>query len=296
MPSLAEMVEETVGLLNDWTGQQPQQTSLANLITDSALSFIVDDGQTLSRGLAELDDELVYVSVVDQEGGVATIPPWGRGQQGSVAASHAAGARVTTTPRPPRHRVKYRINQVIRALYPDLWTVAVDEQTADTREEYPLPATARWVIDVRWQTPGSPVTWEKVRGWRLNTKANLTTFPTGVALTVGDVPSGQKFRTLYAGEPTALAAAGDDFATVSGLHEGAADLVVMAAASQLVLGQELSRGQLATLEQQQRAVLITTGASMAASRFLKQEYAGRVAAERRRLLASYPSRPHFEGV
>lgn len=296
MPNFGEMVEETIGLLNDWTGQQAQAATLTSPMLTTDRSFSVDDGTRLGMGLVEIDEELVYVSAFDTAGGAGTIPAWGRAEQGSVLAAHAAGARVTTAPRPPRHRVKRRINQVITGLYPDLWAVAADEQVATLQSEYLMPAGAAWIINVTWQTPVYPQTWERVRGWRLNTNADPAVFPTGRSLTVGGVPLGQTIRTVYAGEPVPLAADGDDFAAVTGLHAGVADLVVLAAASHLVLGQELSRGQLSTMEQQQRAVLVTTGASMAASRFLKQEYTARVAAERRRLLAANPVRPHYEGV
>jgi len=295
VPSFGEMVEETVGLLNDWTGQQPQQCTLVEALDAAQLTIFVDDGMQLGRGLTEIDDELVYVASYDTAGAIATVPPWGRGQQGSTAAPHAAGARVTTAPRPPRDRVRKRINQVIRGLFPDLWAVASAEVEADDRAEYELPAGARWIIDVQWQTVGLPVEWERARSWRLNVRADPVDFPSGVAATVPGVPIGETVRILYAAEPAQLVNPGDDF-TVTGLHAGVADLVVLAAASHLVLGQELSRGQLATVEQSQRVEKVSTGASMAASRFLRQEYALRVASERRRLLTTYPSRPHFEGV
>jgi hypothetical protein len=296
VPSFAEMVEETIGLLNDWTGQVAQQCTLALALDPAALVLTVDDGQALGRGLVEVEEELVYVSAFDLAGNTGTIPPWGRGQQGTVAAAHPLGARVTTTPRPPRDRVKKALNQAVHGVYPDLFAVFTDEQPAAERAEYPLPAVARWVIDVQVQTTGLPVEWARARSWRLNTAADPTDFPTGVTLTLPETPTGYPIRTIYAAEPVPLVNAGDDFTTVTGLHAGVADLVVMAAASQLVLAQELSRGQLATVEQSQRTQLVSTGASMAASRFLRQEYGLRVAAEKRRLLALHPSRPHFEGV
>lgn len=296
MPDFGEMVDETLGLLNDWTGQQAQVTTLASALSVSGVTFTVDDAESLGRGLVEIDDELVYVASIDPLGQTATIAGWGRGQLGSTATTHEIGAKVTTAPRPPRHRVKRAINQVITGLYPDLWAVATDQQTADQREEYPMPSGAAWVIDVTWQTAGFPQSWQRVRGWRLNTTADLVSFPTGRSLAVWSVPVGQPIRTVYAAEPAELSEEGDDFAEGTGLHSGVADLVVLAAAARLVLGQELSRGQLGTVEQSQRTEKVQTGASVAASRFLQQTYATRVAAERRRLLATHPTRPHFEGV
>lgn len=296
MPDFAHMVEEVIGLLNDWTGQQAQMCSLTAALTAADLTMVVDDGMKLVQGVMEVDEELVYVSGFDQPTGNATIPPWGRGQSGTAVTAHLAGARVTATPRPPRDVVKKRINQVILGLFPDLWGIAVDVQPADIRVEYQLPAAARWVIDVQWQTPALTEEWQRVRGWRLNTNADPGDFPTGVSVTIPGVPIGQPIRTVYAGEPQPLVNPTDDFAATTGLHTAVADLVVVATASRLVLGQELSRGQLATVEQSQRTEKVSTGASMAASRFLRQEYDQQVTRERRRLLATHPTRPHFEGV
>jgi hypothetical protein len=296
VPSLAELVEETLGLLNDWTGQQAQQCTLTSELTLGGLTLFVDDIDAVGRGLVEVDEELVYVSTVDPTAGTASIPAWGRGQQGSTVAAHAVGARVTTAPRPPRHRVKARINRAITGLFPDLWAVGTLEVPADDRAEYELPAAARFILDVQWQTVGLPVEWARVRSWRLNTQADPTDFPSGVAAAIPGVPIGETLRIVYAAAPVELVNPGDDFAAVTGLPAGAADLPVLAAAAFLALGQELSRAQLATVEQQQRAEKISTGASMAASRMLRQEYTIRLASERRRLLATYPSRPHFEGI
>jgi hypothetical protein len=296
VPSFAEMVEQTIGLLNDYTGQTPQQCSLTISIGPTDTSITVDDGNMLARGLVEIDDELVYLSGFDLAGNSGAIPAWGRGQQGTTAAAHAIGARVTTTPRPPRDRVKKTINQTIASLYPDLYVVATDEQLGTDRGEYGLPATARFVIDIQTQFVGNPIEWERSRWWRFNNAADPTDFPTGVSVTIPAIPLGQTVRTVYGSEPTLLVNPGDDFAATTGLHAGAADLVVLGAAADLVVAQEASRGQLATVEQAQRADKIQTGTSLAVARFLRQEFTLRLMAEKRRLLTKYPSRPHYEGV
>jgi hypothetical protein len=292
------MTEDVLGLLSDWTGQQSQMCTLLGPIDSDDLAFQIDDVTSMgARGLVEVDEELIYVSAVDQTSGLATVPAWGRGQLPSVAAAHVAGARVTTAPRPPRARVKRSLNQAILGLYPDLWAVATSEVPATVATEYPLPVNARWIVDMTWETPVAPSTWERVRAWRINTTANSTDFPTGVSVSVfAGVPVGQTIRVVYGGEPVQLVAGGDDFATVSGLHEGVADLVVMTAAARLVLAADLSRSQLSTVEQNERSVTVPASASLTASRFLRDEYRARVLTERRRLLAAHPGRPHFEGI
>lgn len=296
VPSLNEMVEETLGLLNDWTGLQPQLCSLTAPMTTDSLTVVVDAGEKLSQGLIEVGEELIHVASFSAANGNATVPPWGRAQQGSTAAVHAVGDRVTIAPRPPRDRIRKRIAQEIQALYPDLWAVSSTEHTSAVRAEYGMPAGARWIVDIQWETPSPEMEWARVRGWRLNTEADPGDFPTGRSVTIPGVPSGYTIRVVWAGEPQPLTAGTDDFAAVTGFHVGVADIVTMSAAAHIVLGQELSRGQLATVEQSQRTDKVSTGASLAASRFLRQERALRIASERRRLLANHPSRPHFEGA
>lgn len=297
MPSFQDMCEETLGLLTDWSGSQAQTCSLLSPITSTDLSFTVDDASAMSgRGLVEIDEELVVVKSLDPTAAIAMVPAWGRGQGVTTAAAHSAGARVTTAPRPPRSRIKQTLNQVVLGLYPDLWAVSSVELPATIAAEYPLPAAARWIVDLRWETPAAPSSWEKVRYWRVNTSANLVDFPTGVSVTVETVPVGQTIRIVWAGETTPMSLPGDDFAATTGLHAGVADLVVTAAAARLILGADLSRAQLGTVEQSDRNVVVPASAALTASRFLQQTYTVRVAAERRRLLATHPSRPHFEGV
>lgn len=295
MPSFGDMVEQTIGMLNDYTGQTPQQCTLAVGIDADDLVLTVDDGTALGRGLVEVDEELVYVAGFDLNGNTATIPAWGRAQQGTTAAVHPVGARVTTTPRPPRDRVRKQLNQEIAALYPDLWRVVVSEQTAGERAEYGLPADARFILDIQAESAGMPIEWDRARTWRFNTMADPDDFPTGVSVTIPEPVPGEVVRIIFAAEPLQLVNLADDFA-ITGLHPGVADLVMFGAVAHLVIGQEMSRGQLATVEQAQRAEKIQTGSSLAASRFMRQEYVMRLSTEKRRLMARYPSRPHYEGV
>lgn len=55
----------------------------------------------ISRGLIEVDDELMLVQKVSQSDGIVTLLPGGRGFR-SVAATHSAGALVTNNPKFPR--------------------------------------------------------------------------------------------------------------------------------------------------------------------------------------------------
>jgi hypothetical protein len=291
MPTLDSMVEETIGTLRAFSTDQDQKTSLTGSMTSNVLTFTVTDTDRLSGGLVEIDEELIEVSEVDTLGGSVNIYPWGRGQQGSTAATHAVGARVTVTPRWPRARIKRVINETINSLWPDLFAVFLDESntTSATTIAYPLPATCRRILDIRWDSPGTPVYWVGVRAWRLDLAADPTAFPTGVAV---DVPEamwpGRTLKVVYAAEPTELVGGSDDFATITGLPATVADLVCIGAAARLVVTSDLARTQSFTLEHAARLESQTAGSATAVSRYLQQLYQVRLAAERDRLFGRYP--------
>lgn len=299
MPSFSDLVEETLGLLRSWTADQEQVCTLVNAIGTTDLTFGVDQPGQLGIGAVQIDDELLYVSSVDNVGN-ATVPAWGRGRDGSTAANHPVGVKVTTTPRYPRFRAKRYINESVTALFPELWAVKLDETlVADpTIVEYAFPdGLLRWVMEIRWKTPSVPITWIPVKHWRFDTRADPTQFPTGVALFVGDVmPPGVTIKTKYAVEPAAMVNDTDDFAGVTGLDPGVADLVQMAAASRMVQATDLSRTQMSTMEASERSTVVPASAAMSASKFLATQYQQRVAMEKRRLLARHPSRFRYEGI
>jgi len=300
VPSFLELVEETLDLLSNWTGEQAQMCTLASTMDTASLSFVVDQADKLGgTGMVEVDEELVFVDSIDANSATASVPAWGRAQRSSTPAAHAVGARVTATPRYPRHRVRKTINQVVRMLGPDLPAVLVDESnTVDpSKLAYPVPAGVRGVVSIDWAAPLSPPQWVPVTHWRLDTRADVADYPSGVALTVGEVmTTGQKIKVVYLGDPAPLVADSDDFATVTGYDEAVADLVVTAAASRLVLAPDLARVQQSTVEQSDRSATVPASAAMTASRFLRQEFLQRVATERRRVLQRYPTRLHYEGV
>lgn len=293
MPTLDAMVEETVGHLRAFSADQSQKTSLTTTMSTVDLTFMAADPDRINGGLVEIDEELVEVSEVDGLSGLVTIYPWARAQQGSVAATHAIGARITVAPRWPYARVKQAINSTLKSLWPDLFAVVVDESntTSPTTVTYPLPAACRRILDIRWNSPGTPVYWAGVRGWRLDLAADPATYPTGVAV---DVPEamwpGRTLKVTYAAEPTAMTSGSQDFATTTGLPDSVSELVVIGAAADLVVTSDLARTQSFTLEHSARLDTQTSGAAVAAARYLQQLFQVRLAAERDRLQGRYPIR------
>jgi hypothetical protein len=112
------------------------------LSTDTTFTCDAATVTNLSRGLVEIDDELILVKTYDSQSGVVSVMGLtnGRGYEGTTAAAHAAHALVTSNPAFPKARIKEALNQAIRGLYPSLVVFSDTEITKlSPQVEYPLP-------------------------------------------------------------------------------------------------------------------------------------------------------------
>lgn len=291
MPTFEQMADETIAHLSAFSADQAQKTTLTVGIDADDVALTVANPDRVVGGVIEIDEELIEVDTVDALGGAVTAFGWGRAQQGTTAAAHSAGARITISPRWPRARVKRVLNEVLAGLWPDLFGVVVDETntTSFIETSYPLPANCRRVIDVQWEAPGTPLYWVGVRSWRLDLAADTTAFPTGVSLVVAEpMHQGRTLKVVYAKEPSALTSSAQDFASTTGLPDSCSDLVCLGAASRLVLTAELARTQPFTSDHAYRLQDQPAGAAASAARYLQQQYQVRLETERDRLYGRYP--------
>lgn len=293
MPTLADLVEETIAHLNSFTEHTEQAATLAaNVsVTTGGIAVSVDDVSGLSRGYIEIDRELIYVSSVDTTASTVTVPAWGRGQQGSTAATHTSGARILKSPRWPRARVTRVINEVIGSVYPKLFAVKIDEtQTVNSAVvTYPLPAAARRILGISWSYSGLSSYWYDVSGWRVDMSADTTQFPTGKSVSILDpMEPGRTIKIVYEAAPGSLVNESDDFAATTSLQETVSDAICLGAASRLIVGAELARVQPNSIEQSERAQIIQGGVSLNASKYLYGLFQQRLEEERERLFDLYP--------
>ena len=155
MATFADIIDETVLALTGYTNRQDQATFLVSDIGSTDLTFTVDDGTVLTRGLVEIDDELIWVDSFDRTTNTATVPSYGRGFRDTQATTHSAGARVTIAPSFPRSVVERNINLAIDGVYPDLFgTFYTIFNWEAARTTYVLPDEAVDVIGASWQTIG----------------------------------------------------------------------------------------------------------------------------------------------
>lgn len=292
MPDFGGLIDEVIGTLHGYTVDVPMAGSLAGPVTggstELALDFGDNPGAGRPNGLVEIGSELIMVTRYDANTGVATIPAWGRGQNGTTAVAHDADAKVIVRPRFPRHRVKQVINQVVAGSCPPLF-VARDLTPIDTGAlvslGYTLPSDTVRVLRVDATDQGMPeeLAHRRVlRDWTVRTVAGTQ------LLELNRLESYQTIQITVATDPGTLVSDADDFAAVTGLPESAADMVVFGAVARLIMGAELARQQSTTVEAQNRADKISAGSATAVSRYFQALYTQRLDAERDRLQQTHP--------
>jgi len=199
-----ELVEETFGHLSGYTTNVGQVTSLSESLDEAASEFNIAEPGQVSRGVVEIDYELVYVA--GSSNGLCTVLPTGRGWGSSSAATHEGGALVTFGPRFPRHAILQAINDVIENIWPQLY--GVGETTfafQPTVFTFPLPADAVDVLAVEWDPVGPQDSWVTIDHYRFNRNAASADFPTGRSIDLGDsLTPGRTVRVRYMKRPSAI--------------------------------------------------------------------------------------------
>ena len=283
MTTRSELIETIHSALHSYTGVHEQVAAITSEVDpiDTVLYCSSVDGA--KRGIAEIDEELIYVDSVG--GDSLEIPPFGRGYRGSAAATHLVGSMVTFDPAFPRYEIGRALNQVIEGLFPGLYQVKevlLDSQAVDC--SYALPVACENILRVEARLEGDPADyWQPLVNWELEKGATPV-----LNLYEGATP-GWDIRVIYTAQFTPLTV---DFAT-SGIPESYEDLIVYAVTSRMIRFLEPARLQLASVENVSRGQLIQSGDAGRTATQLYALYQQRVAEERRRLLEAYPIRPNF---
>lgn len=268
------------------------------LSTDTTFSCDAATVTNLSRGLVEIDDELILVKTYDSQSGIVSVMGLanGRGYEGTTATTHAAHALVTSNPAFPKARIKEALNQAIRGLYPSLVVFSDTEITKlSPQVEYALPADVDDVWYVTGQLIGPSKVAQPLPNWRYNPKARIVNFPTGKSLQVFDyVTSGQAVKVVYIKPPVQLSAGTDDF-TTTGYPERMSDLVVYGACKRLLPALESARLQQQSVEATERAPLVPPASASKAASLYASLYAERLEEERALQFEETPNFATFQG-
>lgn len=301
MPSFDQLITRVRRELRGFTLDQASMCTLAQDMLASDETFTADlaDINEISRGIVEIDDELILVKSFDSTTGLVTVMGGlnGRGVEDTTPAAHTADAIITMAPTFPRQAIKDAINDSITNLYPTLVVFGTTEfDFAAARVEYPMPANAEdvWTVVGRWVGP--EIVSGAMPNWRFSTHPNTTDFPTGrsIQLWTGITP-GQTVKVVYTKRPALLSSNTDDFATVTGYPDRVADLVVWDAARRLLPSVMSARLQQTSVESTERSQLVSTGDVARAVQTYSAMYGERLQQEQERQYAENPNFQTFQG-
>ena len=294
MSTFVNLIDETNLALTGYTNRQDQATYLTAPIGSTDTTFTVADGTVLTRGLVEIDDELIWVDSFDRNTNTATVPAYGRGFRDTTATTHSAGVRVTISPSFPRSVIRRNLNLAIDGVYPDLFGTFYTTFTWQAAvTTYQLPNEAVDVLGCSWQTIGPSKEWLPVRHYRIDRMANPTTWGSGKTISIreGIIP-GRTVMVTYTKKPTTLTYDTDDF-TMTGLSESAREVIILGAAYRTAMYLDMGRVPAATAEADAQQANDPIGSAANVGRVLQQMYNQRLLVEVRRLQEQYPPRTHY---
>lgn len=284
-PTLSQLVTEVVTTVQGFSVAPDKLATLKVGVTASDLTMTVLGDA--SPGIIEIEDELIYVTQVDQSSGTLTIHPRGRGWLGTTAAAHSTGEVVVDGPTLPRSRAVMLINEVLQGLYPVLFGVGSVTGLVDG-PQFELPEDATLVLDVRLLDDEG--NWQRVRRWETENSHAGGTTTRGVRLP--SLADGDTVQVIYGTRPLPLVTNGQ-YWSETGLSQAAKDIVVTGTlarfAKTLDLGRLTDRFTTPRGDSQQPQL----GAGFAMARQLDADYKAALDREASALRESYPARAHF---
>ena len=290
----ANLVDDVLLNLSGYTLRQDRTTHLTGAITTTSTTLNLASVSNIGKGLVEIDDELLWIDSYDRISNTATIPPYGRGYNGTTPASHTANTKVTIAPTFPRATVKKAINDTIDAVFPKLFGVgAYTFPLQATKTLYQIPEEAQTVLDVKWSTVGPSNEWLPVKSWRQDPMANATAFTTGNSIGVYDaITPGRTVQIFYTKKPTLLSNSSDDF-IITGLPSSCKDVIMYGAAYRLASFIDPGRLTYTSAEADNADSKIQYGSGASTARFLLALFTQRLTEESEKLRDVYPIRIHY---
>ena len=298
MPTFAQLVDEVKTNLAGYTLRQDRISNLANVggIGTSDLAIKIGSKDNLAKGIIEIDDEQIWIDSFDTTNLVLNaIQGFGRGYNGTTPAPHAENSQVTMTPTFPRVTIKKAINDTINSFYPKLFGVSSTTFTFNAAQvAYPLPAEARDVLYISWQTVGPSKEWLPVNRWRFDRMANVAAFNTTKTVNIYEkIMPGRTVQVYYSIIPNDLTNNSDDFATVTGLPESSRDVVTLGAAYRLLSYLDTGRINLSSAEADINDNKLPSTAGASASKYVFALFQQRLMEESTKLQDRFPVRVHY---
>ena len=245
-------------------------------------------GPIAAGAIIEIGTELMYVT--STSGLNVTVM---RGYAASTAAdSHADNAVIRVSPQYPSHQILDFLNDDLNDLSSPnngLYQIKTKEFTYSTATQgYDLNTDVVGIHRVTFTDPSADKSEPEVRRWSVRRNRNTSTFASGLALVLADVPfPGQTVLVEYSAPFTTLT---NESSTLSstGLHAEAYDLPPLGAALGLMTMKPIPRESITNQGPVRRAEEVPSGAISASLRDLRFRRQDRITAEATRLSRLYP--------
>jgi hypothetical protein len=302
------MIDEVLVNLAGYTFQQDRSTYITSAVSTttstSASPLILSLGSTdsVGKGILEIDEELLWVDSFDRVANTATVSPYGRGYLGTTAATHTADAKVTISPTFPRFNVKRAINDTIRSLGANIFSVKSTTFTFNAAvSTYAFSnLDIKNILTISWQSIGPSKEWVPIRRWDFDSSANPEAFgyTTGThavqTITLGEAPiSGRTVKVVYATDPSPFTSNSQIYTTVTGLPESTRDVVILGAAYRLLSFLDPARAAQVSPQADETDSKRPFGASQTATKQLYALYTQRLNEETKAQQQNYPPKVHY---
>lgn len=290
MTTTATVIDRTLRQL--LSGTVEARNKLASTINSSATSLTFSYGlEGLRPGqVFEIDSEIMYIWESDAATKTVTVQ---RGHNGTTAASHAAGAMVTVSPRFPRAQVLESINDELMDLSSPmngLFQVKTLDYTYNGTDRMINLTGVTSMIDllgvsVRYLNDDYPV----ARKVKLVRDLPTDDFASGFAIKFDQNVYPGRLRIVYKAAYSGTTSESTDINTTCGVQESVTDIVTIGTQIRLMAPREIKRNFTESQGDTRRAEEVGPGAITASVSNLRQLRKDRITAEAARLTRAYPT-------
>jgi hypothetical protein len=291
MATLNELTEQTLGEINGYVRNQESVTIALNVVAANDLSIAVDDASAVSKGIVEIDDELLYVKKSIAASGTLQIlgtaaNTVGRGWRGTTATSHVSGSVIRNNPLFPKTQVKRAILETIKGMnFPVIKQTNFD--FTGSQYAYSLPSELEDITGVSWELPDSTGVWALIKRWRIDTNYyDEDTNTYGQAIVLNEAPmAGARVNIQYTAFPTTIT--DNQQLTVSGLPNSCEDVVRFGAMYRLLSTVDPGKVIATSVSADALDQPVSAGASTTTAKYLFQLYSVRLAEETAKAQANF---------
>jgi hypothetical protein len=295
MATFKELVDEVLMRLSGYGVRNQSLTHLESAVNSTALQLTLNSTDSVGRGVIEIDDELIWVNTYDRSSNVVTVPPYGRGFQGTSAASHDAGTMVSINPNFTRVAIKNALNDAVQDMASKLFSVRTATfEWSPAVNTYALPADVDAVLAVSFEAIGATKEWVPIRKYRVDKSANVTALGSTKSITINQyVDAGATVQVTYAAKPDLFESASDDFEVTTGFPASCKDVAVLGAAYHLLSFVESGRLSYVSPEASVQSDKIQFGSGSSLAKYVYALYQQRLESEANKLREEYPIRIRY---